>query len=181
MTPDEIKLHLEALYSYARARMMDQVELDEVLTHTFSKALQSDNQGGDSGKHDSIWLIGMLRKQILLHYREKYGSEEAVAQARISAKEVLGRAFDIPMELSGLDASVLGQSDNKAFWDAFDECVEMLNEVHAEVFILRDLEDISVEEVCGIFGLSRNDVLELVYRARMMVIACLARSLKLEH
>jgi len=30
----------------------------------------------------------------------------------------------------------------------------MLDEVHAEVFILRDLEDVSVEEVCGIFGLS---------------------------
>ena len=53
----------------------------------------------------------------------------------------------------------------------------MLSEVHAEVFILRDLEDISVEEVCGIFGLSRSDVLELVYRARMTVLACLVKNL----
>ena len=54
----------------------------------------------------------------------------------------------------------------------------MLNEVQADVFILRDLEDVSVEEVCGIFGLSRSDVLELVYRARMTTIACVVKSLE---
>ena len=160
---------------------MDQLELDQVLTHTFSKALQSDDQSDGSGQHDSSMLIGIFRKQILLHYREKYRSENAVTKARNSAREVLGRAFDIPTELSGLDSTVLGESDNQSFWDAFNECVDMLDEVHAEVFILRDLEDISVEEVCGIFGLSRKDVLELVYRARMTVIACLAKALEPEH
>ena len=54
----------------------------------------------------------------------------------------------------------------------------MLNEVQADVFILRDLEDVSVEEVRGIFGLSRSDVLELVYRARMTTIACVVKSLE---
>ena len=49
---------------------------------------------------------------------------------------------------------MLSHADNPVFWTAFNECVEMLDEVHAEVFILRDLEDVSVEEVCGIFGLS---------------------------
>ena len=54
-----------------------------------------------------------------------------------------------------------------------------LDEVHSDVFILRDLEDISVEELSGIFGLKQSDVIELVYRARMTVIACLVRNQEL--
>ena len=54
------------------------------------------------------------------------------------------------------------------------------SEFHAEIFILRDLEDISVEEVSGIFGLSQSDVLELIYRARMILLACVAKSLESE-
>jgi len=178
MTPDEIKLHLETLYSYALPRITNQIDLDEVLTDTFAKALASDTLSGVSGEHDSAWLIGILRKQIFEHYRNKYRSEKAVANTRKSVKEILARPFGIPEKLSGLNANILSQSDNPLFWDAFNECIGMLNEVHAEVFILRDLEDVSVEEVCGVFGLNRSDVLELIYRARMMVIACLARMLE---
>ena len=159
---------------------MDQMGLDQVLTDTFVGALQSASPKGDSDKHDSAWLIGILRKQICAHYRNKYRSEDAIANARMSTKQALDRAFDIPEKLAGVEVNVLSQSGNESFWDAFNECVEMLSEVHAEVFILRDLEDISVEEVSGIFGLSRSDVLELVYRARMTVLACLVKNRNLE-
>ena len=178
MTPDEIKLHLETLYSYARPRIIGQIELDEVLTNTFSKALESDTLRGNSDKHNSVWLIGILRKQIFEHYRNKHRSLKAVTNTRNSVKEILARPFDIPEKLSGLNANILSQSDNPLFWDAFNECIGMLTELHAEIFILRDLEDVSVEEVCGVFGLNRSDVLELIYRARMMVIACLVRMLE---
>lgn len=56
MTPEEIKLHLEDLYSYARPRILDQLHRDEVLTNTFSTALQTDSSGEDSAKHDAAWL-----------------------------------------------------------------------------------------------------------------------------
>ena len=178
MTPDEIKLHLETLYSSARLRLLNQMDLDEVLMDTFSKALDSHTLSGNSREHDSAWLIGILRKQIFEHYRSKYRSEKAITNARKSVKEILAHPFDIPEKISGLKSNIISQSDNPLFWDAFNECIGMLNEIHAEVFILRDLEDVSVEEVCGVFGLNRSDVLELIYRARMMVIACLARMLE---
>jgi len=180
MTPDDIKLHIERLYSYASPRIMDELELDEVLTNTFSTALQGTSPAGTSDKHDAIWLIGILRKQIIAHFRDKYRSEEAIAKARHSAQEVLNQTFDLPKKISGLEANALGKSDDPAFWKAFNECVGMLGEVHADIFILRDLEDISVEEVSGIFGLSQSDVLELIYRARMILLACLAKGLESE-
>lgn len=178
MTPDDIKLHIERLYSYASPRIVNELELDEVLTNTFSTALQATGPTGTSDKHDSIWLIGILRKQICAHYRKKYQSEKAIAEARRSAQDILKQAFDIPQKISGLETNVLSRSDNPAFWKAFNECVGMLSEFHAEIFVLRDLEDISVEEVSGIFGLSQSDVLELIYRARMILLACVAKSLK---
>ena len=175
MTPDEIKLHLETLYSYALPRITNQIDLDEVLTDTFTKALASDTLSGVSGEHDSAWLIGILRKQIFEHYRNKHRSEKAIANSRKSVKEILARPFDISEKLSGLNANILSQSDNPLFWNAFNDCIGMLSEIHAEVFVLRHLENVSVEEACGVFGLNRSDVLELIYRARMMVIACLVR------
>ncbi len=159
---------------------MDQLELDQVLTHTFSKALQSDEQSGGFSKHDSVWLVGILRNQIRLHYREKYRSNDAIAKTRVTVKEILNSPFNIPDQISNLRSDVLSQTDNQPFWDAFKECVEMLNEIHSDIFILRDLEDISVEELSGIFGLKRSDIMELVYRARMIVIACLVRNQELE-
>ena len=125
-------------------------------------------------------MIGILRKQIFEHYRNKYRSARAIASGRKSVKEILASPFGIPEKLSGLNASILSQSDDPLFWDAFNECIGMLKEIHAEVFILRDLEDMSVEEVCGVFELNRSDVLDLIYRARMMVIVCLARMLNSE-
>ena len=178
MKPDDIKPHLEELYSYAKPRIMDHLDLDGTLASTVSEALKSGGPSETSSKHELTWLIGILRKQIREHYQEKYRSEEAVAKARHAAKEILDCEFDIPKKLAGLDSNLLSHADNPTFWAAFNECVGMLNEVQAEVFILRDLEDVSVEEVCGIFGLSRNDVLELVYRARMTTIACVVKSLE---
>lgn len=178
MTPDDIKLHLEELYSYARPRIVNQLELDDVLTDTFTNALKAEGWTTESHKHDSAWLIGILRKQIVAHYRKKYQSEEAIANARSITKETLERPFELPEQLSNVDAELIGHSDGPSFWSAFNQCIEMLNPVHAEAFVLRDLEDVSVEEVCGIFGLRRGDVLELIYRARMMVIACLVKNLE---
>ena len=182
MTPDDLKQHIEELYSYASPRITNPHELDEVLASTFSNALKAGHQearsqDGDSAECDSAWLIGILRTQIRSHYREKYSSEEAIAKARQFAKKVLDVPFNTPQQLSSLGSNLLSQSDNQAFWDAFKECVEMLNEVHADVFILRDLENISVEELSGIFSLKRSDVLDLIYRARMLVIACLVKSM----
>ena len=94
-------------------------------------------------------------------------------------KEILDSPFDLPEQITSLSSDVLSQSDQQPFWNAFKECVEMLDEVHSDVFILRDLEDISVEELSGIFGLKQSDVIELVYRARMTVIACLVRNQEL--
>lgn len=179
MTPDEIKRHLEKLYSYASPRLMDQHELDQVLTHTFSTALKSESQSGGSDKHDAVWLIGILRNQIRLHYREKYRCDDAFTKTRGVVKEILDSPFDLPEQITSLSSDVLSQSDQQPFWNAFKECVEMLDEVHSDVFILRDLEDISVEELSGIFGLKQSDVIELVYRARMTVIACLVRNQEL--
>ena len=159
---------------------MDKLELNEVLTNTFSTALQETSATGNSDEHDSIWLIAILRKQIRAHYRNKYRSEDAIAKARRSTRDVLDREFVIPEKTSGLEANVLSQSDDPAFWKAFNECVGLLNEVHADIFILRDLEDVSVEEVSGMFGLSQSDVLELIYRARMTLLACVAKALESE-
>ena len=125
-------------------------------------------------------MIAILRKQIRAHYRNKYRSEDAIAKARRSTRDVLDREFVIPEKTSGLEANVLSQSDDPAFWKAFNECVGLLNEVHADIFILRDLEDVSVEEVSGMFGLSQSDVLELIYRARMALLACVAKALESE-
>ena len=159
---------------------MDKLELNEVLTNTFSTALQETSPTGNSDEHDSIWLIAILRKQIRAHYRNKYRSEDAIAKARRSTRDVLDREFVIPEKTSGLEANVLSQSDDPAFWKAFNECAGLLNEVHADIFILRDLEDVSVEEVSGMFGLSQSDVLELIYRARMTLLACVAKALESE-
>ena len=150
---------------------MNQLELDEVLTNTFSNALRADSPADASAKHDFAWLIGILRNQIRSHYREKYRSEKAIAKARKTAKEILNTDFDVPEKLADLEMSTIHQSDMETFWDAYDECIELLDKVHADLFILRDLEDIPVEELSGIFGLRRSDVLELVYRARMVSVS----------
>ncbi len=175
MTPDEIKRHLEKLYSYASPRITDHLELDDILSNTFSTALKTGGQFEETDKHDLALLIGILRKQIRLHYQEKYRSDEAIAKTQRKVKEILDSPFNIPEQISGLKLDVLSQSGDQSFWNAFKECVEMLDEVHSDIFILRDLEDISVEELSGIFGLKQSDVIELTYRARMTVIACLVR------
>lgn len=162
---DEIERESTFLHGYAMARFMNESDVENVLSNIAS--LDSDAVPGE--------LLAKLRRQIRIHYHEKYSTLDARANARDSAAKVLADPFEMGPRPSIAHTQKLAKLPPDLFWEASRECLSMLNPVQAEVYILREMENVSCDDIAEIFGVAFEDVLELVYRGRMVFVKCLLK------
>lgn len=171
---DWINEHAEVLYDYARSRMINDAELQSVMINTITTAFENSEKTRNSSElHETTWLIAILRREIISYYKAKYSPDTMKESARKTIRTILSRPFVHSVDTSRIDAKLLDEFDRKTFWKAASECLSMLVPVQAEIYILRELEDVSCEEISSIFGLNRQDTLETIFRARMMFVQCL--------
>ncbi|HKM54852.1 MAG TPA: sigma factor-like helix-turn-helix DNA-binding protein, partial [Isosphaeraceae bacterium] len=61
------------------------------------------------------------------------------------------------------------------FWSVLEGCLDGLPRSLAHVFMLRELEQIDVEELCKILGLTPGNLRIRLHRARLLLRDCLER------
>jgi RNA polymerase sigma-70 factor, ECF subfamily len=114
------------------------------------------------------WLFGILFNKIAERRR-------AVAreQAADDIEDVVNARFDTRGQWirppRAPDAAVAaGQA-----MEALEECLEALPERRRAAFVLREVEQLDVDEVCNVLAVSRNNLGVLLFRARNALRECL--------
>jgi len=102
----------------------------------------------------SAWLFAVARRACLRLLRRSAGTNEAVAA---DAELRLARLApeDIRIDLS--------------------RAIQSLPEHYREVILLRDIEEMSIDEIAGVLGLTRESVKARIHRARLMIREYLIR------
>jgi RNA polymerase sigma-70 factor, ECF subfamily len=172
--------HGDALFRYALLRLGDAAQAEEVVQETFLAALQSyRNFAGDSSER--TWLVGILRHKITDHFRRASKQRPLEEAADFSSANdglfMTGGEwpghwdFEIgPARWGETPAAALEQAE---FRRALEGCLAALPERQATAFVLREMEEMSGEEVCRVLEITAANLWVLLHRARAQLRLCI--------
>ncbi|RIL09036.1 MAG: hypothetical protein DCC75_07475, partial [Proteobacteria bacterium] len=163
------------LYRYALRHFRSEEIARELVQEVFLAALESQHrfQGNSTPR---TWLTSILKFKIIDRIRRK--SKESPIALK-NEDDDLTKFFDQhehwrietgPLPWGAPAEEVLTQ---KQFLGKLDECLAKLPERFKSVFLLREIEEIDVEEICKTFEITATNLRVILHRARLLLRDCL--------
>jgi len=171
-----VEQHGDYLFRYALMRMREHDIAEELVQETLLAAVK----GRESFKGDSsarTWLIGILKHKILDHLR-RIGRENKV-RFDIGSGGDIDRYFDEhgkwleqhqPNRWTTDPAQL---TEQKEFFGVLQGCLSKLPDRLRHVFTLRELDDLTTEEICKELEITSTNLWVILYRARVKLRDCI--------
>ena len=176
--PDQwLDAHGDYLFRYALIRVQNETTAEDLVQDTLLAALSAlHNRSGQSSER--TWLTGILKHKIVDHFRRGWREQplEDDVPANVPDEPGLDEFFaedghwaDKPSAW-GHPYRSLEQSH---FFEVLQTCIQRLSPRLAEIFVLKEFDEMSNEEICKELGVSATNVWVMLYRARMGLRQCL--------
>jgi RNA polymerase sigma-70 factor (ECF subfamily) len=161
-----VKEYRDFLFKYAVIRLRDADLVEEIIQETFLAALQSckNFQGLASEK---TWLISILKRKICDHFRRINRDRQ------INAKSMACLRDDV---LDSKRMSAVGSCmwfpdpsmvyEQKEFLKIIMNALSELPDRLAQVFILREVIELSSQEICEFMNISVCNLYVMIHRSR---------------
>lgn len=166
----------DLFYQYALRRLHDRQAAEDVVQETFLAAIKSSvNFRGDS--LESTWLSSIMRKKTIdvIRKRERARNNRSVADgtevndvSEDQCLNVIGASFSIAPSKALSDAELREEVQN---------CLTGIPKNQADVFVLREVEQLEPEAICEILEISRKNLWVRLYRARVALARCISEKL----
>ena len=154
-----MRRHNRALYRTARAILRDDAEAEDAVQEAYLRAYRS--LGSFRGESKlSTWLVRIAANEALMRRRKKTRTAEVVP---------IDAATEVSTEERG-DSMLRRLLENR---------IDALPDGYRAVFVLRALEELSVEETAAALGLPEATVRTRYFRARGLLRESLARDIDL--
>jgi RNA polymerase sigma-70 factor (TIGR02943 family) len=132
--------------------------------------------GASRGVNPECWLCGILKIKICDYFR-KLGRETNFTDLDFLNDEMSHKFIDqgwrhvqCPVEWeSGTEALM----DRAEFWMTFRACLSKLPARVADVFMMREMEEMEAAQICQAFRISQNNLWVMLHRARMALRECM--------
>lgn len=169
--------HGDCLYRYALLRVRNPEVAMDLVQETLLAALKAaDRFGGQSSERS--WLCGILKHKICDHYR-KQGRETSFTDMEFfsdeSSEKFVAAGWWIhmagPKEWRPEPDEVMHSAE---FWATMRDCLGKLPDRIANVFMLREMEEVPSKEICETLAISESNLWVMLHRARMALRECLA-------
>lgn len=161
---------------YALLQLRDPTLAEDAVQDTLLAALQG---GARYEGRSSIktWLTGILKHKIIDHVRRQAREQPLVEpDAESDDREIVDLSFeedghwrDFPQTWRTPERSFA----SKQFWQVFEMCVEVMPARTARVFVMREVMELSTEEICKELGITTTNCWVLLHRARLSLRGCL--------
>jgi RNA polymerase sigma-70 factor, ECF subfamily len=170
--------HRAYLLRVAALQLRDKDLAEDVVQDTLLAALQG--APGFSGRSSlKTWLTGILKHKIVDVIRRK-GREPAFASFEEESQlEDFDALFDEaghwenpPADWGDPEAHVSRQQ----FFDIVQFCLEKLPPNTARVFMMREVMELTSEEICKELTITSTNLWVILYRARMALRQCLEQN-----
>lgn len=171
--------HAGFLYRYALLRVRVSDLAEELVQDTFSAAIQA--HGNFAGRSsERTWLCGILKHKIIHHYRLA-GRETSFTDMEFlsgeSAERFVAEGWWFhaagPKEWRPEPDVIASRCE---FWVTVRDCLGKLPDQIANVFVMRELEEMSTKDICEILSISDNHLWVMLHRARMALRESLTRN-----
>ncbi len=160
-----------SLFRYALSRLRNSDAAEEVVQETFLAALKAVDQFSSTGT-EGAWLLGILKRKIVDYVRSRKLNTSTTADEdpTESLFDEKGNWRSDPRIFGIQPDSLLQRAE---FWQIFRNCLAGLPQRQADVFMLREMEEISSERICKELEISSSNLWVLLHRARLRLSDCI--------
>ena len=161
------------MYRYTLVRVKDASTAEEIVQVTFFAALQATHTFAGRSSEKS-WLFGILKHKILDHFREikKNRTYDLTPEDDKDPYEYdqAGHWKKMPRHW-GLDP--VKSAENQELTEKLALCLDDLSDKFREIFVLKEIEGLSTEEICKDFNIKPTNLWVILHRARNQLKKCL--------
>ena len=174
LNPDSwIDEYGDYLYRYAVSRLRDGDAAEEAVQETFVAALRHVEQYEAKGS-ERAWLLGILKRKIIDLIRTRNRTTSLVEEDANDPSEALfDRSGSWQKEIRSAGYAPLDSLEREEFWRILRGCLETLPARQADVFVLREMDDQSTEEICKELEITASNLWVILYRARLQLSNCM--------
>jgi RNA polymerase sigma-70 factor (ECF subfamily) len=163
--------HGDALYRYALLRLRDPEVASEMVQETFLQAYRG--RGAYKGRaSERTWLVSILRHKMIDHLR-RTGRETPTETDDLGDERIFDRAGRWLSMPGRWGTNPGAEMERREFWSCFEGCLARLPSNVADAFLLRELEDCEVNDVCDVLQITPANLHTRLYRARLLLRDCL--------
>ena len=168
--------HGDCLYRYALTRVRKPEVAEDLVQETFLAAIRtSEKFRGQSSERS--WLCGILKHKVCDYYR-KLGRETSFTDLEFLneeyAEKFVPEGFWVhvngPKEWKPEPDEVVHRSE---FWQTMHRCLGKLPDRIANVFMMREMDEVESKEICAILSITESNLWVMLHRARMALRECL--------
>lgn len=160
----------DSIYGFAY-RMINRSSIAEEITQEVFIFFIENSGKYDAGKGSLFsFLCGVARNKVLNHLKK--------SGVRLETNDLEREPFENPANPN--KSSPIGNLLEKEFSEKLEECVLKLSPYQKEVLLLREVEDLSYEEIAGITETNIGTVKSRLYRARCALAIEFAPYMKTE-
>jgi RNA polymerase sigma-70 factor (ECF subfamily) len=164
------------LYRYALSRVPDAETAQELVQEAFVAAVAAFNRfkGQSSLK---TWLVAILKRKIVDFYRRQNTREKVTDAGDLDSPpepmfDMHGHWSNTPQQWQ---VNPQAAYEQKEFMDVLYDCLAQLPERLSEIFMLRELEELTTEAICEQMMISEANSWVMLHRARLQLKKCLER------
>ncbi len=163
----------DLMYRYTLVRVKNPDAAEEIVQTTLFSALQSVNsfEGRSSEKS---WLFGILKHKILDHFREVKKTRNFNLMPDDDADpfeyDAGGHWKEMPQKW---DFDPEKAAENQQLSQALAHCLAGLSDKFRDVFVLKEIEGLSTEQICKEFNIKPTNLWVILHRARNLLKKCL--------
>ncbi|MGE0556675.1 MAG: sigma-70 family RNA polymerase sigma factor [Burkholderiales bacterium] len=164
------------LLRYALMNLRNPAQAEDAVQETLLAAMEG--AARFSGKSAlRTWLTGILKHKIIDHLRRSGreqsltgpGDERSEAEAVDALFAQDGHWREFPADWGNPDTAL----ENSRFRAAFEMCLQRLPARTAQVFAMREVMELSTEEICKALQITPTNCWVMLHRARLTLRECL--------
>ena len=162
-----VETYLAQILRAARGAGLDPQQAEDVTQATFTTFIEAAPRF-EGRSRVRTWLFGILYKKIAEARRARQRDRQMD-----EIDEALERRFDASGNWSTPPRSVDTNLHHKEFETEIFACLDAAPLRQALAFILREVEELSPEEICNVLGITRTKLGVMLHRVRNRVRGCL--------
>lgn len=176
-TPDnqDLQQYRAYLLRYAVLQLRDPVLAEDVVQDTLLAALEGSARFTGKSSYKT-WLTGILKHKIIDVIRRRSREQPLTSSDDLSETDAVDAMFkgdghwqQLPSSWGNPEKSF---EDGK-FWAVFETCSRLLPARTARAFMLREVMDLTTEEICKDLDITPTNLWVMLHRARLSLRECL--------
>ena len=166
-----MRKHNRMLFRTARAILRDDAEAEDALQEAYVQAYRSMDTFRAESKL-STWLARIVANEALMRLRKETRRAEIVPIQPVATVQDLEQIMDVDRN-NAPDAA----AERRQMRRVLESQIDALPDTYRAVFMLRAVEELSVEETSAVLGLPPATVRTRFFRARSMLREMLAQKI----